>query len=72
MHEPTHWCALSQVLEQEEEKEEEEEEEFIEGDDEEDSEAEVRQHLVSGGMQQPRDSPAPSRCMQFQFSSTLY
>lgn len=47
------------MLEQEEEKEEEDEEEFIEGDDEEDSEAEVRQHLVSGGMQQPRDSPAP-------------
>lgn len=31
-----------QVLEQEEEKEEEEEEQFVEGDDEEDSEAEVR------------------------------
>jgi hypothetical protein len=32
----------SQVLEQEEEKEEEQEEQFVEGDEEEDSEAEVR------------------------------
>ena len=36
------WCWPSQVLEQEEEKEEEQEEQFVEGDEEEDSEAEVR------------------------------